>query len=84
MMDSHLKYKQHAVSDRLPMAVLLETDVPQLPELLSGELLGSETRIENALVVTRAREPTGGGCTEAERIELWSATNHLGSDSREP
>ena len=46
---------QAAVADRLPMAVLLGTDVPQLPELLSGELLGSETKIENALVVTRAR-----------------------------
>ena len=46
---------QAAVSDRLPMAVLLGTDVPQLRGLLSGELLGSEPRIENALVVTRAR-----------------------------
>jgi len=46
---------QAAVADRLPMAVLLGTDVPQLPELLSGELLGSEAKIENALVVTRAR-----------------------------
>ena len=44
---------QAAVADRLPTAVLLGTDVPELPGLLTEELLRAESKIEN--VVTRAR-----------------------------
>ena len=41
-----------AVTDRLPVTVLLGTDVPLLSELLGKEM---EVRTEDAMVVTRAR-----------------------------
>ena len=48
---------QAAVADRLPLAMLLGTDVPILPKLLDGELLGATQpkKIVDALVITRAR-----------------------------
>lgn len=49
---------QAAVADRLPLAMLLGTDVPCLPKLLTekiDELQHTQPKIVNALVVTRAR-----------------------------
>jgi len=46
-----------AVAERLPVSVLLGTDVPLLTELLSGKLstVKPVSKIEHALVVTRAK-----------------------------
>ena len=44
---------QAAVADRLPVAVLLGRDVPQLVDLLAGEM--QEVVTTDAMVVTRAR-----------------------------
>ena len=47
---------QAAVADRLPLSMLLGTDVPHLSKLVSGQLGGkSPHQVEEALVVTRAR-----------------------------
>ena len=46
---------QAAVADRLPLAMLLGTDVPQLPDLLQGKMESTAgPKIVSALVVTRA------------------------------
>ena len=46
-----------AVAERLPVSVLLGTDVPRLTELLSGKLstVKPVSKIEHALVVTQAK-----------------------------
>ena len=45
-----------AISEELPVAVLLGTDVPELGRLLSGNILARHTsNIEQALVTTRMR-----------------------------
>ena len=46
-----------AVAERLPVSVLLGTDVPLLTELLSGKLstVKPVSKIEHALAVTRAK-----------------------------
>ena len=51
--DSQTIDVEAAVSETLPMAVLLGTDVPQLPGLLKGKLMTEEHNgPESALVVT--------------------------------
>jgi len=55
--DGHSLNITAAVAERLPVSVLLGTDVPLLTELLSGKLATMKpvSKIENALVVTRAQ-----------------------------
>ena len=44
-----------AVSDSLPMAVLLGTDIPELPQLLGSGLLGSKREEAAVALIVSAR-----------------------------
>ena len=66
-----------AVSDTLPIAVLLGTDIPELPQLLGSGLLGSkrEEAADTLLVSTRGQKKRGGA--EERKRERKDAESEL-------
>ena len=92
--DGHTLNITAAVAERLPVSVLLGTDVPILTELLSDRLstLRPVSDIENALVVTRAKAREQlDEMTQLEKEDLLSGahttqieTLHEGSPVRLP